>query len=245
MGDFLGTGATFQADLNLCLQVLGAVVLLGGMFLARSGRYTIHKYVQSAVVLGNLLLIAFIMAPAYFQQVAPNVPSGLGTSFYWVATVHGIAGLVVEVFGLYVILAAGTKILPQRLRFTNFKLWMRTLLVSWWVVVLLGVGVYYTWYLAPGPKIGAVSGSHGAHAFTILISDFKFAPKVVSIAPGTAVTWVDTQGQHGVLPLTKAFVGSKLLLPGEKYTYTFTTPGKYRYECLVHLSAMPGEIIVR
>ena len=48
---FLGTNATFLADLNLLVQVAMGVALLYGMRLARRKRFKEHKYCQTAVVL--------------------------------------------------------------------------------------------------------------------------------------------------------------------------------------------------
>ena len=37
-------------------------------------------------------------------------------------------------------------ILPEKFRFTNYKVWMRTLVVLWWVVLALGTATYARWY---------------------------------------------------------------------------------------------------
>jgi len=55
--------------------------LLAGMVLARRGKYRAHASCQSAVVLLNLVLIAFIMAPSFSRQVASEVPANLGDSY--------------------------------------------------------------------------------------------------------------------------------------------------------------------
>jgi hypothetical protein len=52
-----------------------------------------------------------------------------------------------ELGGLYVLLAVGTSLLPARLRIRNYKLWMRTVLALWWVVLVLGVATYARWYV--------------------------------------------------------------------------------------------------
>jgi hypothetical protein len=56
-------------------------------------------------------------------------------------------GTLAELGGLYILLAAGTRLLPPRLRIRNYKLWMRTVLVLWWAVLLLGVATYGRWYI--------------------------------------------------------------------------------------------------
>ena len=48
---------------------------------------------------------------------------------------------------MYVVLAAGTRILPEKLRITKYKVCMRTVLVLWWIVLLLGMATYARWYV--------------------------------------------------------------------------------------------------
>ena len=134
---FLGTGATF-ADLNLILQIIMAVALIAGAFLAKRRRYTAHGICQTTVLLLNLLMIGLVMWPSFHQQVAPVLPKALHKWYYAAAAIHGLFGATAELLGLYIIIVAGTDALPQWLRFTNWKRWMRTELMLWSIVVLTG-----------------------------------------------------------------------------------------------------------
>jgi Ca2+/H+ antiporter len=58
MKGFLGTGATFGADLNLIVQILMGVALLTGSLLAKQKRYKAHGVCQTTVLLLNLMMIA-------------------------------------------------------------------------------------------------------------------------------------------------------------------------------------------
>jgi uncharacterized membrane protein YozB (DUF420 family) len=143
----IDTTASLNANVNLGLQVAMAAVLLGGAALARGRRYRAHKYCQSAVLLLNLPLIAFIMLPSFHANVQPGLLAHLGDSFELVAVVHGTIGAVAELLGLYILLVAGTELVPQRLRFRRYKPWMRAELILWWTAVLAGIAVYSTWYV--------------------------------------------------------------------------------------------------
>src|SRR6185503_13643029 len=121
MNGFLGTGATFRADLNLVVQVAMGFALLFGMALARRGNYRAHKYCQSSVMILNLLMIFLIMAPSFHKQVQPQVPGGLKEAYYLVPYVHATLGTIAEVLGLYIVLVAATKILPKKLRFKRYR----------------------------------------------------------------------------------------------------------------------------
>jgi uncharacterized membrane protein YozB (DUF420 family) len=123
------------------------VVLLIGALLARFGRIRQHALCQSAIVLLNLAVIVLTMIPSFRVHVSPKIPIKLGKSYYALATAHATLGSVTEIAGLYILLAAGTSVLPKKFRITKYKLWMRTVLVLWWVVLLLGLATYARWYV--------------------------------------------------------------------------------------------------
>jgi uncharacterized membrane protein YozB (DUF420 family) len=143
----LGSAAPWQADLTLLIEATMGIALLAGAVLARRRRYHAHAWCQSAVVLLNLVVIGFAMAPSFYIQLAPKIPQSLRKSYYAIAAGHAALGVVAELMGLYVIVAAGTQVLPDRLRLRNYRAWMRATLVLWWVVLLLGVATYVRWYV--------------------------------------------------------------------------------------------------
>ncbi len=146
--EFLGTAAPFSSDLTAIVEIGMGLALLAGMVLARRRRYRAHAWCQSAVVLFNLLAIALTMAPSFRRSFLP-IPPHFGNSYYVLAGVHASLGTVAELLGLYILVVAGTNILPKRIRFTQYKPWMRTALAMWWLVLLLGLGTYIRWYVAP------------------------------------------------------------------------------------------------
>jgi uncharacterized membrane protein YozB (DUF420 family) len=141
------TVAPTYAKLTLLLEIAMAVGLLIGALLARLRHFRLHAWCQSVIVLLNLALIVLVMNPSFRLQVIPKIPLKLGKSYYALATTHAALGTLTEIAGLYILLAAGTSILPERFRITNYKLWMRTVLVLWWVVLLLGLATYARWYV--------------------------------------------------------------------------------------------------
>jgi uncharacterized membrane protein YozB (DUF420 family) len=144
---FLGTAAPLYADVVLLLEIGMAVALLLGAFLARVRKYRGHAVCQSTVVLLNLVLILTVMVPAFHPCVLSKLSDSSVRSYYLLSTVHGILGISAESLALYILLVAGTKVLPERLRFRNYKLWMRGAVLLWWSVLLLGVVTYLRWYV--------------------------------------------------------------------------------------------------
>jgi len=238
MNGFLGTGATFRADLNLVVQILMGITLLGGMVLARRKNFRAHKYCQSAVMILNLVMIFLIMAPSFQKQVQPQVPGGLKQAYYFLPYIHAVLGTLAEVLGIYIVLVAATKLLPRALRFKRYKPWMRFELGLWWVVILIGVSTYYFWYLRPAnvaaPKQAAVVESAAApQKVSVKITNFQFEPKELSIKAGTIVEWTDERGRHTVEADDGSFKSETLSAAGQ-FEHKFDTPGVYPYFCSFH-----------
>jgi uncharacterized membrane protein YozB (DUF420 family) len=144
---FLGTAAPRYADVVLILELGMGVGLLAGAILARMRRFRAHAWCQSVIVLLNLAIIVLVMLPSFRSHVSPRIPLKLGKAYYALATAHAALGSGVECAGLYILLAAGTKLLPEKLRITRYKVWMRTVLVAWWVVLFLGLTTYTRRYI--------------------------------------------------------------------------------------------------
>jgi plastocyanin len=75
-------------------------------------------------------------------------------------------------------------------------------------------------------------------------------PAVDTVAAGTTVTWTWTS--TGATPHSVKSEGepsftssSNLTGNGMTYTFAFTTPGTYHYDCAVHGDAMTGTIVVQ
>jgi uncharacterized membrane protein YozB (DUF420 family) len=130
----------------LILEIGMGLTLLLGAGLARRNRFQLHAWCQGVIVLLNLAVILLLMVPSFRSRVSPKIPVRLGKAYYGLATAHAALGMVTEIGALYILLAAGTNILPRRFRMKRYKHWMRSVLVLWWLVVLLGLATYVRWY---------------------------------------------------------------------------------------------------
>jgi plastocyanin len=67
----------------------------------------------------------------------------------------------------------------------------------------------------------------------------------MTVAAGTTVTWTNNDDvPHTVVSDDKTTFKSRALDTGEKFSYTFTKPGKYAYFCSVH-PKMTAEVVVQ
>jgi plastocyanin len=85
-----------------------------------------------------------------------------------------------------------------------------------------------------------------AKAVQVVIDNFAFSPREITVAPGTRVTWVN----HDDVPHTatssvkpRAF-DSKALDTDAAFSFVFKTPGTYEYFCAVH-PHMTGKVVVK
>src|SRR6266850_3130987 len=144
---FLETAAPRGANVVLVLEIAMGIGLLLGTRLARKKRFRQHAWCQSTIVFLNLAVVAMMMIPSFRVHVLPRVPAKLGKAYYALATTHAAIGTATELAGLYILLSAGTSVLPEKFRVTKYKASMRTVLVLWWVVLLLGLATYTRWYV--------------------------------------------------------------------------------------------------
>ena len=83
---------------------------------------------------------------------------------------------------------------------------------------------------------------------TVKISSFKFDPKVLTVAPGTTVEWVNEGGRHTVEADNGSFK-SDVLKQGDKFEHKFDKAGTFAYHCEFHGEKggkdMAGTIVVR
>ncbi|MCI4317502.1 MAG: hypothetical protein L3J96_03100 [Thermoplasmata archaeon] len=150
MSDLLGTGAPLESDLIVGFELVVASLLVLGMFLVRRGHVRAHMLVQSSMVFVNIPIVLTWMVPQFLSLALPGLPGELLGPTYFVPTVMLVLGATAEALGIYIVLVAGTNLVPERFRFRRYKLWMRTELLLWWSVLLLGLGTYYLWYVGPG-----------------------------------------------------------------------------------------------
>jgi hypothetical protein len=113
------TAAPAAANLVLLLEMAMGGGLLVAAWLARKGRFRLHAWCRSAIVLLNLAVIAVMMIPSFHVHVFPRIPAKFGRAYFTLATVHAVLKGITETAGLYFLLAAGDCLLPANFRITK------------------------------------------------------------------------------------------------------------------------------
>ena len=75
------------------------------------------------------------------------------------------------------------------------------------------------------------------------IKDFSFQPNSITVSPGTIVTWVNNDPTEHTVTSSSGIFNSGNMATGDRFNFTYSKPGKYQYQCLIHPS-MVGHVIV-
>lgn len=113
----------------------------------------------------------------------------------------------------------------------------------------------------PGGTLPAIPGPHGtsggkaaqaedaagaAETTRVVIDNFAYSPREITVAPGTRVTWTNRDDvPHTVTSSAqpRAF-DSGALDDDSSFAFVFQTPGTYDYFCALH-PHMTGKVIVK
>ena len=94
------------------------------------------------------------------------------------------------------------------------------------------------------PAVTAATDNQSASATQVKIDNFSFTPQALNVSVGTTVTWTNSDDvPHNVVSTDKVFK-SKTMDTDEKFSYSFTTPGTYKYYCSLH-PRMTGTVVVK
>jgi uncharacterized membrane protein YozB (DUF420 family) len=143
---FLGTKANLAADVTLVIMLLTAALFSVGFYLARKERFDTHKWVQTLAALLNLIMVLWMMILPFRDFIVRDQGGPREGFFYTVTMLHALIGLSATIFGLFVVLR-GHNLMPQFLRFQNYKPYMRVAYSLYIAATLFGVAVYLAWFV--------------------------------------------------------------------------------------------------
>jgi plastocyanin len=237
---FLGTNASLLADITLVLSILVALILTLGAALAIAKRYTAHRWTQTLGVILNIVLVLAVMVDSFLESVLPGIPQHVGDAYYWVALLHGFIGLFAFIFGTFVMLR-GNELTPEPLKFTNYKLYMRTAYGLYMLATALGIWVYVTWYAGSPQPVDSALVAQGDNEALIPMANFVFNPQEIVIPVGAKVIWVNQDSApHTATADDGLLFDSQILGNGERFEFTFDQEGVFPYFCALH--GAPGGI---
>lgn len=146
---FLSTGGNLLVDLTLIVEILFYVLLCLGVTAQLRKMYKWHDRFQIPVVVLNLFFIGLVMVPTFVAIVG----SGIG-QMPGLVLAHVVFGTLAEGLAIYCLLA-GLKILPRKIGLLRYFMWIT--FVLWTITIILGIGLYISFYTGGEPASGAVA----------------------------------------------------------------------------------------
>ena len=99
--------------------------------------------------------------------------------------------------------------------------------------------------VTPAPPAAQTIAPREGAGVVVTMLDNRYEPANLPIPAGTRVTWVNRGINSHTSTGFDIYWDSPNLLPGRRFTFTFTKPGVYRYLCRQHLlNGMVGTIEV-
>ena len=78
----------------------------------------------------------------------------------------------------------------------------------------------------------------------VVISNFSFQPKSLSIPVGSTVTWTNNDSAPHTISADDGSFDSGNMAPGSNFSHTFSTSGNVLYHCAFH-SSMHGSVEIK
>lgn len=79
---------------------------------------------------------------------------------------------------------------------------------------------------------------------SVSIDNFTFRNPVISVKPGTTVTWTNGDDIPHTVVSKDGLFKSRVLDTGDRFSYTFAKPGQFGYFCSIH-PHMTGTVMVK
>jgi len=92
--------------------------------------------------------------------------------------------------------------------------------------------------------VAEVAKAAAAPAAAVQIANFTFKNPVITVKPGTTVTWTNADDIPHTVVSKDGLFKSKVLDSGDKFSFTFAKPGQFGYFCSIH-PHMTGTVIVK
>jgi plastocyanin len=118
-----------------------------------------------------------------------------------------------------------------------------------WMSVFFGAGAVVGTVIVASPAHASGGGGCGrpvtdARGVSVAIRTFCFAPTILHVGSGQAVTWTNADPfAHNVMGASASWGSFDLLKPGRSVTYRFTRAGTYPFVCTMH-AGMVGAVVV-
>jgi uncharacterized membrane protein YozB (DUF420 family) len=138
------------ATVSLVLQIVILVLLFGSVGLKGRKKFRQHGMTMLLAVVLHTITILLVMIPSFVSGFIPYFSTNISDTVSIIAIVHGAAGILAEVLGVWIVTSLR---LRKSLQYcAPRKKLMRITLILWLIALFLGVLLYLSLYLTILPS---------------------------------------------------------------------------------------------
>jgi hypothetical protein len=131
---------TLIATVSLVIQIAVLTLLFGSLGLKGRKKFRQHGITMLIAVVLHTISILAVMIPSFAAIGSANLAATIST----IASVHGITGIIAEVFGVWIV--ASWRLRASLQYCAPKKNLMRLTLILWLVALFLGILLYLHFY---------------------------------------------------------------------------------------------------
>lgn len=145
MSGIFGTNAILITDLNLIIQIVSFVLLLGALIYKAKGRFKIHGSMMGLAVLLHFITFLIAMGPSFIANFGflKTEIFQFGVQTLWV---HAISGVISLVLGFYLVAAWVRRVSNVKPCFGRKRIMDATALL-WAISLVFGIATYIVFYV--------------------------------------------------------------------------------------------------
>lgn len=134
---FLGTSASYAADINLIVQIFMLALLLAGAYSAKMAKFRTHGRLMATAIIIQFGAFMFWMGPSLLLNIGALGTFGTGPVL---TVLHVLTGLLAIILAI----SAGfhKALISPQLRWT-----MRATFLTWSLAAMFGISFYVYYYL--------------------------------------------------------------------------------------------------
>lgn len=139
-----------RATVSLVLQIAILVLLFGSVGLKGRKKFRQHGMAMFLAVVLHTITTLLVMIPSFVSGFIPYFSTNISDAVSIIAIVHGVAGILAEVLGVWIVTSWR---LRKSLQYcAPKKKLMRVTLILWLTALFLGVLLYLSLYLTILPS---------------------------------------------------------------------------------------------
>ena len=145
MSGIFGTNAVLITDVNLLVQIVSFILVLGALVYKAKRKFKIHGSIMGVAVLLHFVTFLIAMGPSFVGSITFLTTETLltGVQTLWV---HALSGAVSLVLGFFLIIAWVPKVSDIKGCFGRKRI-MDATAVSWTISLAFGIATYIAFYV--------------------------------------------------------------------------------------------------